>query len=308
VPKGGGYIEVGGKRYDLADVGTRKIVPNAGIAAEAPGVLRSMEQTATAPSIAAPQTKQYPVGPIMERPRDANGNVATDEAGNPYPLYKRGEVLGLGVGLGYSNELAEAKAAIKQRLGYVPADYLDNRQKYDAMMLTTANDARKTAGDIANQQGILAIDAPYKKGLISGQLSVAKEAADARKYAADQKAMYEPSKTEKAIIDAASKKQERLIAGRALLMSQPEFSALNDAGQNEMLEKFSLDPETETWIPGKAGKDAVSHWFSKNEPAVDPTPGRRVPKVNAPPGMTVIGTSGGKPVFQDAQGNRHIGA
>jgi hypothetical protein len=261
-------MQVGNKRYDLADVGTRKITSNAGIAAEAPGIVANIPQN---------------VGSINDPAEFARRKGIFDAGG-------------------------EAQYAIKQRLGYVPADYLDNRQKYDALMLSTANDANKVQGEITNQQGIRAIDAPYKQGLISNARLGIEEGASARKYAADQKALYDPTKTEKATIDAASKKQERLIAGRALLMSKPEFAALDEASQNNLLEKFAYDPETEAWIPGKAGKDAVSHWFSKNEPAVDPTPGRRVSKVNAPPGMTVIGTSGGKPVYQDAQGNRHIGA
>lgn len=63
----------------------------------------------------------------------------------------------------------EDRYAVQQRLGYVPNDYNDNKALYDAAMLKTANDANKVQGDIANQQGQLAIEAPYKKGLIEAE-------------------------------------------------------------------------------------------------------------------------------------------
>jgi hypothetical protein len=121
---------------------------------------------------------------------------------------------------------------------------------------------------------------------LEGQKITAREAADSRKYAADQKALYDPTKIEKAKMDASSKKEERLIAGKALLMSKPEFIALPEAQQQDMLERFVMDPDTESWVLGTPGKEAVDHWRNST-PAVPAIPGRRVPRQIAGAGAVV---------------------
>ena len=141
---------------------------------------------------------------------------------------------------------------------------------------------------------------------LEGDKFKASESADARKYAADQIALYTPNKTEAAAINSESKRQERIIAGRASVMARPEWSTWTPNQQADALAQMEMDSATQTFMPGAPAKEEVSHIFSKDEPATLGTPGRVVAK--APAGMTLVGTSGGKPVYQDTKGNRHIGA
>lgn len=100
--KGGGYIEIGGKRYDVADAGTGKIVPNAAFSAE---VMRGLGST---PPHSFPESIDDPV-----------------EFARRKGIFEAG---------------GEDRYAVKQRLGYIPADYTDNKSFYDALL---ARDASK---------------------------------------------------------------------------------------------------------------------------------------------------------------------
>jgi len=181
------------------------------------------------------------------------------------------EMVSIGSQIKSTMPLAEARA--KGLLTAEQQEYYDKRDLANKQI----NSGREVAAIGAESDRYQA-----DKGLEAVKFG-ATEAANARKYAADQKAIYEPNKTEKAKIDASAKREERIIAGRALLMSKPEFLALDETQQNSMLERLAVDPDTDTWVPGSPDvPESGMLWWKK--PEVPAVAGRRVPKESIPQG------------------------
>lgn len=128
---------------------------------------------------------------------------------------------------------------------------------------------------------------------LAGTKLTAEEGAKARMYAADQirigreaeakdKALYTPNKTEAARIAAEGKREERIIAGRAALMSKPEWYSLTPEQQSDALNQLELDSAKETWVAGTAGQEGTSGFLGiGGKPAVPAKAGYRQLKVPA---------------------------
>jgi hypothetical protein len=142
-------------------------------------------------------------------------------------------------------------------------------------------DSKAVAGQrYVADQGLAGHKLAAELGL-AGHKFTASENRAGREFTASQRGLYEPNKAEAATIMGEANRESRIIAGRAQLMSKPEWATLSPVQQQDALTRLEMDSRKEEFVPGIAGKDASgSLWWKK--PEVLATAGRAVPKEAAP--------------------------
>jgi hypothetical protein len=160
-------------------------------------------------SIDAPITSK----PTMEQAQDSFGRPRFDDNGQPVMFQRGTSSLSK---FNYQTAAQAAKDAVKERLGFLPTDYDQNPVKYQNAVAGSALDLTGQAhllsaqNEGAYQQGQLAIEKPYKEGIVKADLMRAEGAGALNAAHAD--ALKAQAAYHRAISDPTYLHRQELIA------------------------------------------------------------------------------------------------